>query len=104
MVSIFGNTGDGKSFTMNECFFNGKEVFHTSSEQDSCTIGIWVAYDRNLNVICIDTEGMLGSTNNENQRMRLLLKVFKYLFSSLFHIIVLFRIINCIFCKDFSYF
>ncbi|KAK7602058.1 hypothetical protein V9T40_009499 [Parthenolecanium corni] len=75
VVSIFGNTGDGKSFTLNECFFNGHEVFRTSSDQDSCTIGIWVAYDPNLKIICIDTEGLLGSTHNENQRTRLLLKV-----------------------------
>ncbi|XP_065210215.1 zinc finger FYVE domain-containing protein 1-like isoform X2 [Planococcus citri] len=75
VVAICGNTGDGKSFTMNECFFNGKEVFSTSSEQDSCTIGIWTAYDSHSKVICIDTEGLLGSTNNENQRTRLLLKV-----------------------------
>lgn len=75
VVSIFGNTGDGKSYTMNEIFFKGKEVFCTSSDQDSCTVGIWVAYDRNLDVICIDTEGLLGATSNENQRTRLLLKI-----------------------------
>lgn len=75
VVSIFGNTGDGKSYTMNECFFSGKEIFHTSNDQDSCTVGVWVAYDSNLNVLCLDTEGLLGATNNENQRTRLLLKV-----------------------------
>lgn len=75
VVAICGNTGDGKSYTMNECFFHGKEIFSTSSDQDSCTIGIWAAYDHNSNVICIDTEGLLGSTSNENQRTRLLLKV-----------------------------
>jgi hypothetical protein len=31
-----------------------------------------------LKVICLDTEGLLGSTNHENQRTRLLLKVIKY--------------------------
>lgn len=80
VVSIFGNTGDGKSYTMNEIFFKGKEVFCTSSDQDSCTVGIWVAYDRNLDVICIDTEGLLGATSNENQRTRLLLKVIQCIF------------------------
>ena len=75
VVSIFGNTGDGKSYTLNECFFNGKEIFTTSNGQDSCTVGVWVAYDPSRNVICLDTEGLLGATSNENQRTRLLLKV-----------------------------
>lgn len=75
VISIFGNTGDGKSYTLNECFFDKHEVFRTSSEQDSCTVGVWVAYDPKLNVVCLDTEGLLGSTTNENRRTRLLLKV-----------------------------
>lgn len=75
VVSIFGNTGDGKSHTLNHTFFNGKEVFPTSTSQDSCTIGIWAAYDQNNKAIIIDTEGMLGVTKNQNQRTRLLLKV-----------------------------
>jgi len=75
VVSVFGNTGDGKSHTLNHTFFNGVEVFHTSSEQDACTLGVWAAYDPHLRVICLDTEGLLGSTSHENQRTRLLLKV-----------------------------
>ncbi|XP_063229334.1 zinc finger FYVE domain-containing protein 1-like isoform X2 [Bacillus rossius redtenbacheri] len=75
VVSIFGNTGDGKSFTLNNTFFGGHEVFRTSSEQDSCTMGVWAAYDPQLGVVCLDTEGMLGVTTHENQRTRLLLKV-----------------------------
>ncbi|KAL1131288.1 hypothetical protein AAG570_010906 [Ranatra chinensis] len=75
VVSIFGNTGDGKSHTMNHTFFEGEEVFHTSDEQESCTLGVWAAYDQNLKVICLDTEGLLGSTCSEKQRTRLLLKV-----------------------------
>lgn len=75
VVSVFGNTGDGKSHTLNQVFFNGEERFKTSSEQDSCTLGVWAAYDPNLRVICLDTEGLLGNTNHENQRTRLLLKV-----------------------------
>lgn len=75
VVSVFGKTGDGKSHTLNHTFFKGKEVFHTSSEQDSCTLGVWAAYDPHLRVICLDTEGLLGSTSHENQRTRLLLKV-----------------------------
>ena len=75
MVSIFGNTGDGKSYTLNHTFFGRKEVFKTSACQSSCTIGVWAAYDPKEKVIAIDTEGLLGITSNQNQRMRLLLKV-----------------------------
>ncbi|XP_039294363.1 zinc finger FYVE domain-containing protein 1 [Nilaparvata lugens] len=75
VVSIFGNTGDGKSFTLNQTFFRGEEVFRTSCEQTSCTLGVWAAYDPRMKVICLDTEGLLGSTSQENQRTRLLLKV-----------------------------
>lgn len=75
VVSIFGNTGDGKSHTMNHTFFNGDEVFRTSAAQDTCTLGVWSAFQPNLGVLCLDTEGLLGATINENQRMRLLLKV-----------------------------
>lgn len=75
VVSIFGNTGEGKSHTFNHTFFNGKEVFKTSHDQSSCTVGIWAAYDANFKVICIDTEGLLGVSENNNRRTRLLLKV-----------------------------
>ncbi|XP_068993366.1 zinc finger FYVE domain-containing protein 1 isoform X2 [Neodiprion pinetum] len=75
VVSIFGNTGDGKSHTLNQVFFGGQEVFRTSNEQSSCTLGVWAAFDPTLKVICLDTEGLLGITAHENQRMRLLLKV-----------------------------
>lgn len=75
VVSIFGNTGDGKSHTLNSTFFNSEAVFRTSSEQESCTLGVWAAYDRCSNVLCLDTEGLLGSTSRDNQRVRMLLKV-----------------------------
>lgn len=75
VVSIFGNTGDGKSFTLNHTFFGGREVFETSAEQKSCTIGVWAAFDPKTKTVVIDTEGMLGLTSNHNQRSRLLLKV-----------------------------
>lgn len=75
VVSIFGNTGDGKSHTMNHAFFDGKEVFKTSAEPASCTMGIWASFHRPQNVLCLDTEGLLGETSNENQQMRMLLKV-----------------------------
>lgn len=60
VVSIFGNTGDGKSHTLNQTFFKGEEVFKTSNDQNSCTLGVWAALDPVLNVICLDTEGLLG--------------------------------------------
>lgn len=75
VVSIFGNTGDGKSFTLNHTFFGGKEVFETSAQQKSCTVGVWASYDSKSKTVVIDTEGMLGLTSNQNQRSRLLLKV-----------------------------
>ncbi|XP_039624056.1 zinc finger FYVE domain-containing protein 1 [Polypterus senegalus] len=75
VLSIFGNTGDGKSHTLNHCLFGGKELFPTSPLQDSCTVGIWAAYEPKLRLIVLDTEGLLGATANLNQRMRLLLKV-----------------------------
>lgn len=61
VISIFGNTGDGKSHTLNQTFFNGEEVFKTSNEQSSCTLGVWAAFDPALDVICLDTEGLLGT-------------------------------------------
>lgn len=75
VISIFGNTGDGKSHTMNHVFFEGEEIFRTSAAQDSCTLGVWAAYQPKLGILCLDTEGLLGATTNGDQRMRLLLKV-----------------------------
>ena len=75
MVSIFGNTGDGKSFTLNQTFFSGKEVFHTSPSQTSCTVGVWAAYCQHYESVIVDTEGLLGVTNDEHQRNRLLMKI-----------------------------
>lgn len=75
VVSIFGSTGVGKSHTLNAVFFKGQEVFKTSASQVSCTYGVWIAYDCRLQCLVIDTEGLLGSTANENRRHRLLLKV-----------------------------
>lgn len=75
VVAIFGNTGDGKSHTMNHIFFGGEEIFSTSASQDSCTLGVWAAFQPTQGILCLDTEGLLGATTNENQRMRLLLKV-----------------------------
>lgn len=75
VVSIFGNTGEGKSHTLNFTFFEGQELFKTSAAQSSCTIGIWAAYDPRNKVITIDTEGLLGVSENNNRRTRLLLKV-----------------------------
>ena len=75
VVSILGNTGEGKSHTLNHTFFNGEEVFITSNQQESCTSGVWSSFDPILQVVVLDTEGMLGLASNENVRTRLLLKV-----------------------------
>ncbi|KAK7070678.1 Zinc finger FYVE domain-containing protein 1 [Halocaridina rubra] len=75
VVSIFGNTGEGKSYTLNQIFFKGAEVFKTSSSQTSCTLGIWGAYDSTSKALILDTEGLLGISNISKQRKRLLLKV-----------------------------
>ncbi|XP_008191766.2 zinc finger FYVE domain-containing protein 1 isoform X2 [Tribolium castaneum] len=75
VVSIFGNTGEGKSYTLNHTFFEGREIFQTSPYQNSCTIGVWAKYDPTLKMLCIDTEGFLGITKKEHQRTRLLLKI-----------------------------
>ncbi|KAM8954188.1 zinc finger FYVE domain-containing protein 1-like isoform 3-T3 [Pelodytes ibericus] len=75
VLCIFGNTGDGKSHTLNKTFFGGLEVFTTSPSQDSCTIGVWAAYDPSLSLVILDTEGLLGATDKQSQRLRLLLKI-----------------------------
>ncbi|XP_076442869.1 zinc finger FYVE domain-containing protein 1-like isoform X2 [Babylonia areolata] len=75
ILSIFGNTGDGKSHTLNQTFYNGREMFQTSASQNSCTVGVWAAFDHQNNVITVDTEGLLGSSANDNKRTRLLLKI-----------------------------
>ncbi|XP_053469700.1 zinc finger FYVE domain-containing protein 1 [Ictalurus furcatus] len=75
VVSIFGNTGEGKSHTLNHTFFRGREVFKTSPTQDSCTVGVWAAMDPLHKVVVVDTEGLLGAGTNQGQRIRLLLKV-----------------------------
>ena len=75
VVSIFGNTGDGKSYTLNHTLFAGRQIFSTSSSQVQGTAGIWAAYEPTFNVIAVDTEGLLGISLNDNQRKRLLLKV-----------------------------
>ncbi|RVE56155.1 hypothetical protein OJAV_G00233490 [Oryzias javanicus] len=75
VVSIFGNTGEGKSHTLNHTFFLGREVFKTLPTQDSCTIGVWAALDPLHRVVVIDTEGLLGAGANQGQQTRLLLKV-----------------------------
>lgn len=75
VLSIFGNTGDGKSHTLNHILFGGEKVFKTSKSPNSCTVGVWAAFEPQLGLIALDTEGLLGAASNQNQRMRLLLKV-----------------------------
>ncbi|XP_037935303.1 zinc finger FYVE domain-containing protein 1-like isoform X2 [Teleopsis dalmanni] len=75
VVSIFGNTGDGKSYTLNHTFFHGQNIFQTSPEQNSCTVGVFAAMQHELGVLCLDTEGLLGTSEKSNRRMRMLLKI-----------------------------
>jgi len=78
VVSIFGNSGDGKSHTMNHLFFDGAEIFKMSAAQNSCTMGVMAAYQQffyNHPILCIDTEGLQGVSVNENQQHRMLMKV-----------------------------
>lgn len=75
VVSIFGNIGEGKSHTLNHTFFQGREVFRTSPAQESCTVGVWVAFDPIHRAVVIDTEGLQGNSSNKGQRTRLLLKI-----------------------------
>nr|XP_020469604.1 zinc finger FYVE domain-containing protein 1-like isoform X2 [Monopterus albus] len=75
VVSIFGNTGEGKSHTLNHTFFMGREVFKTSPTQESCTMGVWAAFDPIHKVVVMDTEGLLGISSKQGQKTRLLLKV-----------------------------
>ncbi|XP_015911208.2 zinc finger FYVE domain-containing protein 1 isoform X1 [Parasteatoda tepidariorum] len=75
VVSIFGNTGDGKSYTLNHTFFDGREIFRTSASQESCTVGVWAAYCPSVGIVTVDTEGFLGQASNTHTRARMLLKV-----------------------------
>ena len=75
VVSIFGNTGDGKSHSFNHAFFEGQEIFNVSAKQQSCTIGVWAKFHPKFNALFIDTEGLLGESDNANRRTRLLLKI-----------------------------
>lgn len=71
VVSIFGNTGEGKSHTLNHTFFLGREVFTTSPTQDSCTVGVWAAMDPVHRVVVIDTEGLLGAGMTQKEHYQI---------------------------------
>ncbi|MGH0117890.1 UNVERIFIED_CONTAM: hypothetical protein FKN15_003921 [Acipenser sinensis] len=58
--------GNGRSFLL---------VDENENLQDSCTVGVWAAFEPALGLVALDTEGLLGASGNQNQRMRLLLKV-----------------------------
>uniref|UniRef100_A0A4W5QKE2 Uncharacterized protein n=1 Tax=Hucho hucho TaxID=62062 RepID=A0A4W5QKE2_9TELE len=53
----------------------GREVFKTSPMQESCTMGVWAAFDPIHKVMVIDAEGLLGNSSNQGHRTHLLLKV-----------------------------
>lgn len=89
VVSIVGNSGDGKSYALNRIFFSNHEsgdeenddVFPTSSASDGrCTFGVWAAFEPRTQTLVLDTEGMqgvctAGGKPDENRRSRQLLKV-----------------------------
>lgn len=78
VVVILGNTGEGKSYALNHALFDGDEVFETSSDQRSCTLGVRAAYQPVMQAFVLDTEGMMGDAlgdSNEVLRKRMLLKV-----------------------------
>lgn len=75
VLSIFGNTGDGKSYTLNHTFFGEENIFATSESQAAGTFGVWAAFDPFHKMLVLDTEGLLGTTANANRRTRMLLKV-----------------------------
>lgn len=81
-LAIVGNTGDGKSHTLNRAFClegagdGAEDVFFTSSSQSNCTLGVWAAFEPQRGYLLLDTEGLLGTSANPNRQRRLLLKVF----------------------------
>jgi zinc finger FYVE domain-containing protein 1 len=79
VVTIFGKTGEGKSYTLNHTFFEGCEVFSTVQQDFSslgtCTNGVWAAFDPLHEIILFDTEGWQGVSATEQLHMRHLLKV-----------------------------
>jgi zinc finger FYVE domain-containing protein 1 len=79
VVTIFGKTGEGKSYTLNHTFFDGCEVFSTEQQDFSsmatCTNGIWAAFDPVHEIVLFDTEGWQGTSATEQLHMRHLFKV-----------------------------
>ena len=57
----------------------------------SIYLGVWCSYDPGLEVLVLDTEGMLGSAANENVRTRMLLKerVLAF-FSGVYHVLYIY--------------
>ena len=49
-------------------------MFGESASTDSCTMGVWAAYDKATSTVVLDTEGMMGVSQNVNKRVRMLLK------------------------------
>jgi hypothetical protein len=59
VLSVFGPTGEGKSHALNQLLFGGREVFKTSSSVgEPCTGGVYAAYEPNLGILALDTEGI----------------------------------------------
>ena len=77
VVAILGNSGEGKSYALNHSLFEGNEVFVTSADQRSCTLGVWAAYQPLMRAMVLDTEGIMGNGADPDEilRKRMLLKV-----------------------------
>lgn len=78
MVSIFGETGEGKTYTLNRTFFDGEEVFKSSNEKCSSTTetGVFAALQKTMGLMCIDTKGQMNISNaNYSHHQRMLLKI-----------------------------
>lgn len=92
VITIIGNSGDGKSYTLNhvkillveiylhlyntkfmvfQLFFRGREIFKTSKFDEEGTRGIWAAYHPARRLLCLDTPPL----HHPNSAL-LLMKVF----------------------------
>ncbi|XP_077302675.1 zinc finger FYVE domain-containing protein 1-like isoform X2 [Arctopsyche grandis] len=71
VISIVGNSGDGKSHTLNHLLFRGQEIFKTGKYADEGTRGVWAAYQPARRLLCLDTPPLHHSNSSI-----LLMKIF----------------------------
>ena len=72
VVTVVGPFRVGKSYLMNHLFFEGEEVFETSSEAVPCTKGVWVAVLRrdNYDILVVDSEGTDALLSSHEERLK----------------------------------